>query len=319
MNDTAGVRPFRFAADGREPGSAREVGERARRAEGIGYSALVVPDHLLDQLSPVPGMAVIAAATTSLRISAFVVNNDLRHPAVLAQDLASLDVLSEGRLDVALGAGWNEPEYRAIGIPFEPVGTRVSRLTEAVTVLKGCFGPGPFSFSGEHYTITEYDAGPKPVQQPHPPFLVGGGGRRTLQLAAREANIVGLAPRILAGQRPDPYSLTWAATEEKIGWVREAAGARFADLELNIYPSTWPATVTDDLRGEARRVIERLRERTGVELSERDVIDAPHLFIGSVNRLVEKFTELRERLGISSFMVGGIDDLAPVVERLAGT
>ena len=319
MSARASLPPFRFSADGREPGSAREVGERARRAEAIGYSTLVVPDHLLDQLSPVPGMAVIAAATASLRISAFVLNNDLRHPAVLAQDLASLDVLSEGRLDVAIGAGWNEPEYKATGIPFDRVGTRVSRLTEAIAVLKGCFGPEAFSFAGEHYTITEHDGGPKPVQRPHPPFLVGGGGRRTLELAAREANIVGLAPRILAGQRPDPWSLTWAATEEKIGCVREAAGERFDDLELNIYPSTWPATVTDDLHGEARRVIDRLRERTGVELSEQDVIDAPHLFIGSVDRLVEKFTELRERLGISSFMVGGIDDLAPVVERLAGT
>ncbi|MEA2547465.1 MAG: hypothetical protein QOE42_63, partial [Chloroflexota bacterium] len=241
------------------------------------------------------------------------------HPAVLAQDLASLDVLSEGRLDVAIGAGWNEPEYAAIGLPFAPSRVRQARLAEAVAVIKGCFGPEPFSFAGEHYTITDHDGWPKPVQRPHVPFLIGGGGRRTLELAAREADIVGLAPRILAGQRADPASLTWAATEEKIGWVREAAGDRFADLSFNVYPSQWPVVVTVDLRGEARKVIDRLRERTGVELTEQEVIDSPHIFIGSIDRFVEKLSELRERLGINSFLVGDLVDLGPVVERLAGT
>ncbi len=311
------LRPFHFLADARAPTSAPELGERARRAESLGYHGLVVPDHLIDQLSPIPAMAAIAAQTSRLRVAAFVLNNDLRHPAVLAQDLASVDVLSEGRLDVAIGAGWNEPEYRAIGLPFEPVSVRVSRLAEAVTVLKGCFADGPFSFAGEHYTLTGHDAGPKPVQRPHPPVLIGGGGRRTLTLAAREAQIVGLAPRILAGRRADPRSLTWAATEEKVGWVREAAGDRFAELEFNVYPSAWPPTVTDDLHGEARRVIDSLLERTGIELTEQEVIDAPHLFIGSIDRLVAKFEELRERLGISSIMVGEMGPLDRVVERLA--
>jgi len=312
------MRPFRFYADARAPATARELGETARRAESIGYAGLAIADHLIPQLSPVPAMAVIAAATTRLRVSAFVFNNDLRHPAVLAQDLASLDVLSEGRLDVAMGAGWNEPEYRAIGLPFEPVGVRVSRLAEAVAVLKGCFGVGPFSFTGRHYSITDYDAHPKPVQVPHPPLFVGGGGRRILALAGREADVVGLAPRVLPGRRPDPRSLTWAATEEKIGWVREAAGDRFEHLELNVYPSAWPVTVTDDLRGEARRVIDSLRERSGIELTEQEAIDSPHIFIGSIERFVEKFGELRERLGVSSVMVGELGDLDPVVERLAG-
>jgi probable F420-dependent oxidoreductase len=312
------MRPFHFLADARAPVSARDLGEQARHAESIGYHALVIPDHLIPQLSPVPAMAVIAAATTRLRVGSFVLNNDLRHPAVLAQDLASVDVLSEGRLDIALGAGWNEPEYRAIGLAFEPVGVRVGRLTEAVAVLKGCFGDGPFTFAGEHYTITDYDAGPKPVQRPHPPLLIGGGGRRTLTLAAREAQIVGLAPRIGANRRVDAPSLTWAAAEEKIGWVREAAGARFPELEINVYPSTWPVTVTDDLHGAVRQIVDSIRERTGVELTEQDVVDSPHLFVGSLGRLEEKFLELRERLGISSIMVGEAGPLDAVVERLAG-
>jgi probable F420-dependent oxidoreductase len=270
-------------------------------------------------MGPIPYLATVAAATERIRISAFVHNNDLRHPAVLAKDLATLDILSGGRLDVALGAGWNKPEYDAIGLAFDPVGVRVGRLAEAVAVIKGCFGEGPFSFAGEHYTITDYDGQPKPVQQPHPPFFIGGGGKRTLTLAAREADIVGLAPRILSEQRADPLSITWAATEEKLAWVREAAPDRFDDLVFNVYPSQSPVTVTDDLRGEARKVIQRMKERTGVELTEDDMIASPHIFIGSIDRFVEKFQELRERLGITSFMVGSLDELGPVVERLAGT
>ena len=313
------MKPFSFLADAFEASSARELGERAQAAEDLGVTTFILPDHLIPQLAPVPYLATVAALTERLRISAFVHNNDLRHPAVFAQELASLDVLSAGRLDVAIGAGWNEPEYRAIGIPFDPIRVRQDRLAEAITVIKGCFGPEAFSFAGEHYTITDYDAYPKPVQQPHVPFLIGGGGRRTLELAAHEADIVGLAPRILSRQRVDPTSITWAATEEKIGWVRTAAPERFADLTFNVYPSQWPITLTDDLRGEARKVIDRMRERTGVEMTEQEVIDSPHIFIGSIERFVEKFTELRERLGISSFLVGSLDELGPVVERLAGT
>jgi probable F420-dependent oxidoreductase len=313
------MRPFTFLADAFEVSSARELGERARKAEDLGVSSFVLPDHLLGQPAPVPYLATVAALTERIRISAFVHNNDLRHPAVLAQELATLDRLSEGRLDVAIGAGWNEAEYAAIGLPFDPIRVRQARLAESVTVLKGCFGAEPFSFQGEHYTITDHDGQPKPVQQPHPPFFIGGGGRRTLELAAREAQIVGLAPRIRPGQVVDAHSLTWAATEEKIGWVRDAAGDRFDQLTLNVYPSMWPITVTDDLHGEAATISAELARRTGVELTEQEVIDSPHLFIGSHDRFVEKFRQLREGLGISSFLVGDLSELGPVVERLAGT
>jgi probable F420-dependent oxidoreductase len=313
------MKPFQFLADAFEATSVRELGERARAAEDLGVTTFVLPDHLVPQLAPVPYLATVAALSERMRISAFVHNNDLRHPAVLAQELASLDVLSGGRLDVAIGAGWNEPEYTAIGLPFDPIRVRQARLAEAIVVLKGCFGPAAFSFSGEHYTITDYDAYPKPVQQPHVPFFIGGGGRTTLELAGREADIVGLAPRILSGQRADPASITWAATEEKIGWVREAAGERVDGLSFNVYPSQWPIVVTDDLHAEARKVIDRMRERTGIEMTEQEVIESPHIFIGSIDRFVEKFSELRERLGINSFLVGSLDELGPVVERLAGT
>jgi probable F420-dependent oxidoreductase len=313
------ARPFTLLAAVQGVHTAAELGDLARRAESIGYDALVVPDHLIAQLSPVPAMATIAAATTTLRIGTFVLNNDLRHPAVLAQDLASLDILSDGRLDVAIGAGWRQVEYEAIGLAFDRPQVRAARLAEAVAVLKGCFADGPFSFAGEHYTITDYDGQPKPVQRPHPPLFIGAGGRQVLSLAAREADVVGFAPRAMGPERTDPHSITWAATEEKIGWVREAAGDRFDDLTLNVYPSAWPVTITDDPRAAAREVIDHLRGRTGIELTVDEVLTSPHLFIGSVDGIAEKCRTLRDGLGITSIMLGDVDEMAPVVERLAGT
>ena len=171
------MRPFRFLAEAGGIADGKALAADARRAEAMGIDVLVLPDHLIEQLAPIPFMATVAAATERLRIGTFVLNNDLRHPAVLAQDLASLDVLSGGRLEIGIGRA-GTCEYQAIGLPFEPVGVRVSRLGEAIAVLKGAFAPGPFSFSGDHYAIADYDADPKPVQQPHPPFFIGGGGRR---------------------------------------------------------------------------------------------------------------------------------------------
>ena len=317
------MRPFRFLADPGDVSDGPSLVETARTAESIGYSVLVYPDHVVIPFGFAPLLATVAAVTERLRVAPFVANNDLRHPALLAQDLATLDVLSGGRVEVAIGAGWNRPEYVALGLPFDPVGVRVSRLTEAVAVLKGCFGPGPFSYAGEHYTITEHDGLPKPVQAPHPPLFIGGGGRRVLTLAGREADIVGLAPRTLPTSGPDvvrsdPVSITIAATEEKLGWVREAAGERFESLEINVYPTGTPPIVTDSARKTAADVLDGIRARTGTDITVDEFLESPHVFIGSVDGLVAKFTELRDRLGISSFMTGDVETLAPVVERLAG-
>jgi probable F420-dependent oxidoreductase len=312
------MRPFRFLADASDVVSGPELASQARRAEQLGYHALAIPDHLLGQLSPIVAMATVAAATSTLRVSGFVLNNDLRHPAVLAQELASIDVLSGGRVDVAIGAGWNKPEYDAVGIDFDPAPVRQARLAESIAVLKGLFTGAPFSFAGEHYTITDYTAAPVPVQRPHPPFFIGGGGRRTLALAAREADTVGLAARVRPNGMIDAASLTLAGAREKIGWVRQAAGDRFDALEFNTYPAG-PVVITDDLRGEVRQAIDRLRSRTGVELTEQEVLDSPQLFIGSVDRLVEKFLQLREELGISSILLGNVGELEPVLERLSGS
>ncbi len=277
-----------------------------------------MPDHLIPQLAPIATLSWIAAATDRLRVASFVHNNDLRHPPVLAQELASLDVLSGGRLDVAIGAGWNKPEYDAIGLSFDPVPVRQARLVEAIEVLKGAFGEEPLSFAGERYTITGFDGQPKPVQKPHPPFLIGGGGRRTLELAGREAQIVGLAPRILPGQRSDPNSLTFESTAEKIEWARAAAGDRFESLELNIYPSTTGVSVTDNALAEARDLAAALAGRTANDVSAEELLKSPHIFIGSLASLESKFIRQREELGISSIMVGEMGALDSIVEHLAG-
>ena len=317
----SGPKPFQFLADAREIVSGPELARRARDAESIGYHELVVPDHLIPQLGPITACAWIASATTKLRVGSFVHNNDLRHPAVLAQELASIDVLSEGRLDVAIGAGWNKPEYDAIGLAFDPTPVRQARLIEAIAVLKGAFRDTPdggFSFEGEHYRITALDGQPKPVQRPHPPFLVGGGGRKTIELAAREAEIVGLAPRILPGIRSDPSSVTVAGTREKLEWARAAAPERFDDLVFNVYPTLTGISVTDNAIGEARDVIARLAQRTGIELTTDELLESPHIFIGTIDALEQKLIRTREELGISSFMVGVVGELDPLVERLAG-
>lgn len=316
------MHPFRFLTDTSDQLDGPALAVFARRAESLGYSTLMMPDHLVAQYAPIPLLTAAAMATETLRVGTFVFNNNLRHPAVLAQDLATLDRLSGGRLELGIGAGWNKPEHEAIGIPFEPVGTRITKLAEAIAVLKGCFGDEKFSFAGEHYTITDYDAPPKPLQRPHPPIFIGGGGKRLLTLAGHEAQIVGLAPRLAKSAQGTPMldtpSITLAATEEKIGWVRTAAGERFDEIELNTYPTGGPMVLTNDAKAEAARRADKLRERTGVDLTVEEILESPHVFIGTVKELTRKIVELRERLGISSFLFDDMEAFAPIVEELAG-
>jgi probable F420-dependent oxidoreductase len=315
-------RPFRFTAMARRIAGARELSEQARRAEAAGYDGMTITDHLgIEQLAPMPALAVVAAATERLRIGTYVLNNDLRHPAVLAQDLATLDVLSGGRLDVGIGAGWNVPEYVATGIPFEAGSRRVGRLEEAIAVLKGLFAGEPFSFEGEHYRIQEMVGLPPPVQRPHPRFLIGGGGRRLLSLAAREADVVGLSPRAGSTTRRDLANFLAPAADAKVRWVREAAGDRFGRIEINTYPSlSGNFVVTDEPGRPLSELAAQIGERFGVVPSQDDLLQSPHVFIGSVQDLADKLQMLRTRFGISSLMVGELDDsVTPLVERLAGT
>jgi len=290
--------------------------QQARDAESMGYSTYLVADHLLDQFAPVPTLLAVADATTRLRVGTFVLNNDLRHPAVLAQDLATLDLLSEGRLEIGLGAGWNAEEYRAAGMMFDRFPVRFERMRESLHVLKGLFGDGAFSFDGRYYQIAQMDGRPKPKQRPHPPIMLGGGGQRLLALAATEAQIVGLAPRIPSAERPDIRSCLAQATAEKVAWVREAAGPRFDELELNTYTALGPVQITDEALAAGRAVADRLQQRFGTELTVEEVLDSPHVFIGTVPQLVEKCRGLRERFGITYiFAFGDLADFSKVIER----
>lgn len=299
---------------------ARELAEQARKAEAVGYAALTVTDHLgIEQLAPLPALAVVAAATSRLRIGTFVLNNDLRHPAVLAQDLATLDVLSKGRLDVGIGAGWRDVEYTAAGIPFEAGAIRVERLMEAVAVLKGLFGGEPFSFEGRHYRLTEMVGLPRPVQRPHPRLMIGGGGRRLLSFAGREADIVSIAPRAGSTARGDLANFLAPAAEEKVGWVRAGAGERFDELEINSYPALGDVVVADDPGPALAELVESIGQRFGKEVSRRELEDSPHVLVGTVDDVAAKLLELRRRFGITSYLLGELDDaFTPLVERLAG-
>jgi probable F420-dependent oxidoreductase len=313
--------PFRFLVGARGYQDRRSLVEAARAAEATGYGDLTIHDHLTPQLAPIAVLTAVAMATERLRLCPLVLNNDLRHPAVLAQELATIDVLSEGRLVVGIGAGWNEPEYDAVGIPFDRPGVRIDRMVEAVAILRGLFADGPFSFAGRHYTIRELDGHPKPVQRPHPPFLIGGTRERVLRIAAREADIVGMDLRQDRESLPDAFP---TGMDVRLGWVREAAGDRFPDLEINVLRTLGDISVTNAPLRVAADVARRLEAGTGLTIDPRDVLESPYSLIGSVPELVEKLRRQRERWGINSILVGWLDEpnlgtLAPVVEQLAGT
>jgi probable F420-dependent oxidoreductase len=309
-------RPFRFLASRGHLDDFRQLVARARRAEALGYDALALSDHLMPGVpAPLPALVAAAEATTRLRVGTFVFNNDLRHPAVLAQELATVDAFSGGRLEIGLGAGWNRVEYERSGIPFDPIGTRVSRMEEAIRVLKGLLAGGPFSFAGQHYQISEME-GWETIQKPHPPLMIGGGGPRVLGIAGREAQSVSLAPRLVSPEQPDVLGCLAAGTEKKVEHIRAAAAGRYP--EICTYAPFYPVTITRDRRGRARELADKVRRDYRVEVGEDDLLDSPHVFIGTVDELVEKCLAMRERFGITAVVVPEIEEFAPVVERLAG-
>ena len=308
------VRPFRFGVTAPTPSGGTNWAERARRVEHLGYSMLVVPDHFRDHLAPVPALVAAALATTRLRVGSLVFSNDFRHPAVLAKEAATIDVLSGGRFELGLGGGWLRAEYDQAGIPFDAPGTRIERLEEAVTIIKGLLAGERVTFAGRHYTIADLEGRPTPVQRPHPPIAIGGGGRRTLSLAAREASIVGLVPRARRdGSGLDLSDLSDAATREKLEWVRSAAGARFDSLEIN---ALIQAVVVADQRMTAA---DQLASR--FKVAREVVLGTVYVAVGTIEEICETLRQRRERHGISYLTVfeRDMEAFAPVVERLAGT
>jgi probable F420-dependent oxidoreductase len=309
------LRPFRFGVQEIGAPNARAWREKARLVEALGYSTLYLPDHFSEQLSPIAALMSAADATTRLRIGSLVFDNDYRHPVVLAKECATIDVLSEGRLDLGLGAGWQATDYDEAGIPYDSPGTRIERMAEGLQVIKGLMAGGKFSFSGRHYEIKELEGSPLPVQKPHPPILLGGGGRKILSLAAREADIVNVNFDLRAGRISRSMLRTGLAdaTDEKISWIKEAAGDRMEHIELSI--TIFLASVTDDRETMAGSI------GTGFGAEARDVLEVPHFLIGTEDDIVEDLRRRRERFGISYVIVHGdvAESLAPVVERLLGT
>jgi probable F420-dependent oxidoreductase len=309
------TRRFRFGVQSSTPTDAAGWRERARRVEGLGYSTLLMPDHFGDQLAPMVALSFAAAATTTLRVGMLVLGNDYKHPAVVAKEAATLDVLSDGRLELGLGAGWMRADYDALGLPYDGHRTRIDRLSEAIDVVLGCWAAGPLDHSGRYYTIRDHDGLPKPRQEPRPPLVVGGGGRALLTLAGRVADVVGINPILRAGEiGPDAARDTLGDhTLEKIGWVREGAGARFDDIELQI--RYFVAAITDD----ARAMADALAPAFGVDPD--DALTSGTVLVGSVDEVCDTLLARRAQWGVSYVVVGDdqIDAFAPVVARLAGT
>jgi probable F420-dependent oxidoreductase len=308
------TRPFRFGVQLSAPTDSAGWAEQARRMEANGFAVASLPDHFDDQFAPVPALQAILDATTTLRAGALVFDNDYKHPVVLAKEMATMDVLSDGRVEIGLGAGWMIADYERTGMTYDRAGVRIDRFVEGLSVIEGAMGPEPFSFRGEHYTITDYDGRPKPVQSPRPPVLIGGGGRRVLSIAAQRADIVGINPTLHAGViGPDAFAtMTAEAVADKVRVVAESAGDRIADIELNI--RAFLVQVTDDRAG----AVAGISEMIGVEpgMIER----SPFALVGSTAKIVEDLLERRERHGFSYVIVGAdeIDAFAPVVAELAG-
>ncbi len=324
------ARPFCFAIQSFSAPSGAVWRETARKTEDLGYSALHLADHFLgpgpaieranhpvQTLAAIPAMAVAAEATSTLRIGCRVFCIDYHHPAMLAKEATTLDLFSSGRLELGLGAGWIRSEYESAGIQFDPPGKRIARLAEAITAIKSLMSPGPIQLDGEHYSIHDFEGSPQPIQQPHPPIMVGGGARRILTLAAQEANIVSFNFDNSSGMIGPAglQSTTAKATAEKVGWVHDAATAagRLDEIELEI--GAYFTVVTPDGRAAA----EGMAAAFGLHVDE--MLEHPHALIGSVDAICEELERRRDLYGISYVTVPyeQADAFAPIAARLSGT
>jgi len=292
-------KPFRFGVVAAYAQSRTAWIAIARKAEGLGYSTLLIPDRTTGGLlAPMPALAVAASVTTSLRVGSYVFCNGYRHPVLLAREAATLDLLSDGRFELGLGAGVSSAEFAQMGLPYASAGTRVGQLEETLQIIKQLFTEETVNFSGKYYTITELKGRINPVQKPHPPILVAGGGERMLKLAAREANIVAIGSKITAQGR-DPSD---APLEQKIAWIKEAAGNRFVDLELSqtiydleIIDSATPASPFTG----------------GWSIPKRPL---------STEQAIAQLREQRDLYGFSYLQVSAqqMENFAPVVAQLTG-
>ena len=310
-----GRRPFRFGVQVSSAVDGKAWADQARRAEALGYSTLWMPDHFDDQWGPLVALTAAAAATTSLLLGPLVLDNDYRHPAVVAREMATLDVVSDGRLELGIGAGWLRSDYEQHGLRFDRAGTRIERLEEAVALIKALWSGKEVDFEGTHYSLVGARGHPRPVQRPHPRLLLAGGGRRILSLAAREADIVGFNASLAAGEvgRNVAQEALAERFRERVAWVRAAAGPRFEALELQCH--TFLCLVGAD----RRQVAEAMAGPFGI--TPEQALEVPIALVGTVDELCEVLEQRREEYGFSYWAIPGpaLDAFAPVVARLAGT
>jgi probable F420-dependent oxidoreductase len=299
--------------------------DELRRIEDMGFAALVVADHFTGgyDLEPMIALTAAATATSTIRLQTGVLGNDYRHPVLTARMAAALDVVSEGRLTLGLGAGWMRSDYEAAGIELDRAGVRVSRLEEAIQVVSGLLAGGRFTFEGEHYRV-DLDLLPRTVQHPVPLF-VGGGSPRVLGIAARHAHVVGIVASLAAGElgRHAIVDLSAERVEEKIGWIRAAAaeaGRRPEDIRLEI--NHWLVRVTSTV-AEAEEFLDKMAARNGVDAGL--LAASPAVLVGPVGRITDELVARRERFGTSciqldaGFAPSDLASLAPVVAALAGS
>jgi probable F420-dependent oxidoreductase len=306
------IRPFRFAITATRAESGAEWRAKARRIEELGYDTLLVTDHLVPQLAPIPAMAAALEATRQLRVGSYVFANDYRNPVMLAKEIATLDVLSGGRVEFGLGAGWYQRDYEMLGLPYDPPGVRVSRMIEAVALMDRLFTEDTVDASGRFYTVNGARVLPKPVQRPRPPLMIGGGGPRMLRFAAEHADIVALNPRFDANGQPVVSDLTTGELERKLARLRTAAGERLDRAELNIF--IVDAGVTDAPRSLFDAVATRLKGAAA------QLVDSPFFLYGSIADLKRQLLARREQLGITYFGLPekALEPFAPVVRELRG-
>src|SRR5437763_8819735 len=294
------MKPFRFGISIWHVGSRAELADRARKIEALGYDTLSFPDHLTDRIAPLPALVTAANATTRLRVGTNVLNNDLRHPVLVAREAAAVDLLTDGRLQLGLGAGSIRSEYDEVGLRFEIGRIRVERLAEAVAVIKGLLSGETVTFSGTHYQIAGHTIAPLPAQKPHPPILIGGNGRRLLTLAAREADIVGFSGitfRNGGAAPPDVSAWRIRGVDERVRWLREGAGEQhFARLEIGALIQR--VLVTDKPRATAEEL-----SRRWPQLNADDILQTPYLLIGSAQQMAENLVARRDRWGISYYVL----------------
>jgi probable F420-dependent oxidoreductase len=283
----------------------------ARQVEALGYHTLVMPDHFGARFALAPALVLAAEATSRLRVGSLVYDNDFRHPALLAQEIASIDLLTDGRFEFGLGAGWLKSEYDAAGLPFDDGGMRVERMAEALHLVKALLAATPVTYEGRHYRLTGLTGSAKPNQEPHPPVLIGGGGRQLLTLAAKEADIISIMPRSRrdgsgledADARPDAFT-------RKVAWIRDTAGDRFSAIELNTLVQI--VVITDHPRAAAAPLAKEY------EMDIDQVFETPLVLIGSVDQIAETLQQRRERYGISYITVfeKDLENLGKLINRL---